>query len=119
MPASQTSLELPLLDISQPVSPSSLASLSVACKEWGFFLICNHGISTDLHMKLQHLASRIFMLPSEVKLQAGHASTVKTYTPHFIASPFYECLKVTGPDFYASAQSSSEAILNQPHEEFW
>ncbi|CAI9092246.1 OLC1v1027438C1 [Oldenlandia corymbosa var. corymbosa] len=114
MPASQASIELPILDISQPLSPSSLSSLSVACREWGFFLLCNHGISTELHKKVQSLSSRIFMLPPEVKLQAGHS----LYTPHFIASPFYECIKVSGPNFFASAQSSSEAILNEPYSDF-
>ncbi|KAL3521541.1 hypothetical protein ACH5RR_019690 [Cinchona calisaya] len=121
MPASQrtqTSIELPVLDISQTLSPSSLSSLSVACEEWGFFQLSNHGISPDLLKKLQFLSNHIFMLPSEVKLKAGPFSVIKTYTPHFIASPFYESLRVSGPDFFASAQNSSEAILNQSNSEF-
>ncbi|KAI7731928.1 hypothetical protein M8C21_032925, partial [Ambrosia artemisiifolia] len=44
---------------------------------------------------------------------------MKTYTPHFIASPFFESLRVSGPDFRASAQSSAEAVSNQSNSEFW
>ena len=118
MPASQTSVELPVLDISQPLSPSSLSSISVACKEWGFFQLSNHGICPDFLKRLQFLCNHIFMLPSDDKLKAGPSSETKTYTPHFIASPFYESLRVSGPDFFASAQSSSEALLNHPNPEF-
>ncbi|XP_027100958.1 gibberellin 20-oxidase-like protein [Coffea arabica] len=118
MPASQTSVELPVLDISQPLSPSSLSSISVACKEWGFFQLSNHGICPDFLKRLQFLCNHIFMLPSDDKLKAGPSSETKTYTPHFIASPFYESIRVSGPDFFASAQSSSEALLNRPNPEF-
>ncbi|PIN22263.1 Iron/ascorbate family oxidoreductase [Handroanthus impetiginosus] len=112
------SIELPIFDISKPLTSSSLSSLSLACKEWGFFQITNHGIPKDLCKKMQSLSSQIFNLPSEVKLKAGPLSAVKTYTPHFIASPFYESLRVSGPDFFASAQSSSQAMLNQSNYEF-
>ncbi|KAK6121710.1 hypothetical protein DH2020_044578 [Rehmannia glutinosa] len=112
------SVELPVFDISQPFNSSSISSLSVACREWGFFHITNHGISKDLSRKLHSCASQIFNLPSEVKHKAGPLSDVKTYTPHFIASPFYESLRVAGPDFFASAQSSSQALLNQSNSEF-
>ncbi|KAK3037191.1 hypothetical protein RJ639_030084 [Escallonia herrerae] len=117
MSESQTSLQLPVLDISQPLSPSTLSSLSVACKEWGFFHITNHGISKDLIRKLYSHSNHLFGLPSELKLNAGPSSTIKTYTPHFIASPFFESLRVSGPDFFASAQSSAE-VLRQPNSEF-
>lgn len=120
MPTSalQTSIELPVFDISKSINPSSLSSLSLGCKEWGFFHIINHGISKDLYNKLRLLSNDLFSLPYEHKLKAGPMSKVKTYTPRFIASPFFESLRVSGPDFCASAQSSVEAILNQPNSEF-
>ncbi|KAI7744984.1 hypothetical protein M8C21_003216, partial [Ambrosia artemisiifolia] len=88
------------------------------CKEWGFFHIINHGISKDLYSKLRSLSCQLFSLPDELKLKAGPVSNMKTYTPHFIASPFFESLRVSGPDFRASAQSSAEAVSNQPNSEF-
>ncbi|KAM0034260.1 putative gibberellin 3-beta-dioxygenase [Helianthus debilis subsp. tardiflorus] len=116
--ASQISKQLPVFDLSKPISPSSLTSLSLACKEWGFFHIINHGISKDLHSKLRALSCQLFSLPDELKLKAGPFSKTKTYTPHFIASPFFESLRVSGPDFHASARSSAEALFNQPNSEF-
>lgn len=119
MSDSQTSLELPVLDISQPIQPSSLSPIADACKEWGFFLIANHGIAKDLYDKLYALCNQFFSLPPDEKLKLGPFSSAKTYTPHFIASPFFESLRVSGPDFLASALSSADIILDQQKQEFW
>ncbi|KAL2556072.1 2-oxoglutarate (2OG) and Fe(II)-dependent oxygenase superfamily protein [Forsythia ovata] len=115
---SESPLDLPVFDISQPLTPSSLSSLSLACREWGFFHITNRGISKDFYKNIYLLSSHIFSLPPEVKLKAGPSSAIKTYTPQFIASPFFESLRVSGPDFFASAQSSSKVILNQSNDDF-
>lgn len=117
MSENQTSVQLPILDISQPFDESSLSSLSLACKDWGFFHILNHGVSKDLYKKLRMVSNRIFSLSHEVKYKLGPTSTLKTYTPHFIASPFFESFRVSGPNFFASAQASAEA-LNQQSSEF-
>ncbi|EOY22835.1 hypothetical protein QUC31_007947 [Theobroma cacao] len=118
MPETKTSVELPVFDLSQPLSPSSLSSLSLACREWGFFRITNHGVSKDLYRKLYSLSNHLFSLPDESKLKLGPTSSLKTYTPHFIASPFFESLRVSGPDFFASAQSSVDVLFEQPNSEF-
>ncbi|KAI6702497.1 hypothetical protein NL676_011633 [Syzygium grande] len=118
MSDSQTSLALPVLDISQPIQRSSLSPIADACKEWGFFLIANHGIAKDLYDKLYALCKQFFSLPPDEKLKLGPFSSAKTYTPHFIASPFFESLRVSGPDFLASAQSSANIILDQQKQEF-
>ncbi|KAF9685655.1 hypothetical protein SADUNF_Sadunf03G0077000 [Salix dunnii] len=115
MPESHSSIELPVFDISQPISPSCLSSLSLACNEWGFFHIINHGVSKDVYRKLHSLSTSIFSLPYESKIKLGPSSLVKTYTPHFIASPFFESLRVSGPDFFASAQSSSAVLPDHPN----
>lgn len=116
----QTYVELPVFDIgqSQPFDPSSLSSLLLACKEWGFFHITNHGISMELFKKLKSLSNSLFCLHSVSKLKAGPSSSLKTYTPHFIASPFFESFRVNGPDFFTSAQSSAELVFNHPYHEF-
>lgn len=115
----ETSLQLPLLDISQPLLPSTLSSLSKACSEWGFFLISNHGISKDLYNSLRALASQAFNVSSDVKLKLGPFSPAKTYTPHFIASPYFESLRVSGPDYYDSAKASTDVLFEQHNTEFW
>ncbi|XVE56408.1 hypothetical protein DITRI_Ditri04bG0006500 [Diplodiscus trichospermus] len=118
MPEPQTSVELPVFDVYQPLSPSSLSSLSLACREWGFFRITNHGVHNDLFRKLHYLSNNLFSLPNESKLKVGPTSPLKTYIPHFIASPFYESLMVSGPDFIASAQSSVDVLFDHPNSEF-
>ncbi|KAL1328953.1 hypothetical protein HN51_046127 [Arachis hypogaea] len=110
--------DLPILDISQPLEESSLESLSKACKEWGFFHIINHGISKDLCNQLHSLSKCLFSLPSDTKLKLGPFSNVKSYTPPFIASPFFESLRVNGPDFYLSAKSSEDVLFHRTNSKF-
>ncbi|CAN4111595.1 unnamed protein product [Withania somnifera] len=118
IPESRSPLQLPVLDISQPLNPSTLSSIAAACKEWGFFHVTNHGISNDLYSKISYLSKHIFNLPSETKLKAGPYSSLKTYTPHFIASPFFESLKVSGPDFSDSAKDSADTLAGEGNTEF-
>ncbi|KAL6981962.1 hypothetical protein U1Q18_023584 [Sarracenia purpurea var. burkii] len=117
---SQTSIQLPILDISQPFPPSSssLSSLSEACKEWGFFHITNHGVSKHLYNRIRSLSEHLFSLPNDTKIKLGPSSSMKTYTPHYIASPFFESLRVSGPDFTASAQSSADVLFDHHNSEF-
>ncbi|KAK9040141.1 hypothetical protein V6N11_015318 [Hibiscus sabdariffa] len=112
-----TCVELPVFDVSRPLSPSSLSSLSLACTRWGFFRITNHGVPKHLFTSLCSLSNHIFSLPNDSKLKLGPTSSLKNYTPPFIASPFYECLLVSGPDFFASAQSSVHVLFDHPNSE--
>ncbi|KAE8693997.1 putative pentatricopeptide repeat-containing protein [Hibiscus syriacus] len=118
MPEPHTFVELPVFDVSRPLSPSSLSSLSLACTQWGFFRITNHGVPKHLFTNLYSLSNRIFSLPNDSKLKLGPTSSLRSYTPHFIASPFYESLLVSGPDFFASAQSSVDVLFDHPNSEF-
>ncbi|OVA14030.1 Oxoglutarate/iron-dependent dioxygenase [Macleaya cordata] len=117
MSESHSSIQLPVLDISQPLT-SSFSSLCQACQEWGFFHITNHGISKDLYSRIYSLSKLLFSLPADSKLKLGPSTSVKTYTPHFIASPFFESFRVSGPDFLVSAKSSADVLFNPPNSEF-
>lgn len=114
----QISVELPVLDLSQPVELSFLSSLAHACQEWGFFYVTNHGISKTLFCEVCSLSKHIFSLPADSKLKLGPSSCLKTYTPHFIASPYFESLRVSGPDFFASAKNSADELFSQQNLEF-
>ena len=107
-----------MLDLSQPVNLSFLSSLSQACQEWGFFYVTNHGIPRNLFGKVCSLSKHIFSLPPDSKLKVGPSSCLKTYTPHFIASPYFESLIVSGPDFFASAKRSADELFCQQNFEF-
>lgn len=107
------SVQLPVLDLSRPVELSFLSSLSKACQEWGFFYVTNHGISTSLLHEVRFLSEQVFDQSLDSKLKLGPFSTLKTYTPHFIASPYFESLRVSGPDFSASAKASADELWSQ------
>lgn len=112
------SVQLPVLDLTQPTESSFLSSLSQACQEWGFFYVTNHGIPQNLFYKVRSLSSDLFSLPPDTKLKLGPSSCIKTYTPHFIASPYFESLRVSGPDFSASAKASANELFGQEKSEF-
>ncbi|KAJ8768534.1 hypothetical protein K2173_022638 [Erythroxylum novogranatense] len=112
------SAKLPVLDLSQPAERSFLSSLALACQEWGFFYITGHGISKDLLTKIYMKSKHIFNLPIESKQKLGPTSCLKTYTPHFIASPYFECLRISGPDFFSSAKSCADELLNEDSSGF-
>ncbi|KAL2330302.1 hypothetical protein Fmac_017883 [Flemingia macrophylla] len=110
--------DIPTFDLSQPLHASSLSSLLMASKDWGFFHIINHGISKDLCIQIKSLSKHLFNLPCDTKLRLGPFSSLKSYTPHFIASPLFESLRVNGPNFYVSANSSSEILFDKNDSKF-
>lgn len=109
---------IPILDLSQPLQPCSLSSLYNASKDWGLFHIINHGISKDLCSQIQTLSKHLFTLPSKTKLRLGPLSSLNSYTPLFIASPFFESLRVNGPNFYVSADNSAEILFDKKDSKF-
>ncbi|KAI4376149.1 hypothetical protein MLD38_013940 [Melastoma candidum] len=110
MTKEQLPVHLPVLDLAQPVEMSFLSSLSRACHEWGFFYVTNHGVPDDIFSTICSLSKAIFSLPPELKLKLGPDSGIKSYTPRFIASPYFESLLVSGSDFYSSAKASSDEL---------
>ncbi|CAN7119113.1 unnamed protein product [Brassica rapa subsp. narinosa] len=106
-----SSLQLPVLDLTQPIQSSVLSSLSQACKEWGFFYVTNHGISREMFRRIYSLSRDVFSAPLDSKLKLGPFS----YTPRHIASPYFESLVVSGPDFSGSAKASAD-VLFQDHD---
>ncbi|XP_031502664.1 gibberellin 20-oxidase-like protein [Nymphaea colorata] len=110
---------LDMADAQGHQSPSTLASLSHACQEWGFFRVANHGIPRELLGCVSSLSKELFSLPPHSKDKAGPSSSLKTYTPPFIVSPFFESFRVSGPDFAGSAKSTAERLLEEPRAEFW
>lgn len=64
--------EIPVIDfqnylVSGELSEPELASLHLACKDWGFFQLVNHGISTSLVEKMKREVEEFFILPMEEK----------------------------------------------------
>ncbi|KAH7517920.1 protein DMR6-LIKE OXYGENASE 1 [Ziziphus jujuba] len=61
---------IPTIDLSALTLADThkLASeIGLACQEWGFFQIINHGVPLDLQRKVEKVAREFFELPSEEK----------------------------------------------------
>ncbi|TXG58396.1 hypothetical protein EZV62_016225 [Acer yangbiense] len=61
-------LNLPIIDFSQLVGPNRsqvLKSLSIACEQYGFFQVVNHGITNDVINNMIDVSTRFFALPFE------------------------------------------------------
>ncbi|RDX77974.1 Protein SRG1, partial [Mucuna pruriens] len=61
--------EIPVLDLAllSNGNTEELSKLDLACKEWGFFQIVNHGVQKELLQKMKDAASEFFKLPIEEK----------------------------------------------------
>ncbi|PRQ59455.1 putative anthocyanidin synthase [Rosa chinensis] len=81
-----TDANIPIIDF-QPLLSSdngddglraaTLAKISEACREWGFFQIVNHGVSPELLDQTQKVWREFFHLPMEMK--QAYANSPKTY----------------------------------------
>ncbi|GMH05183.1 hypothetical protein Nepgr_007023 [Nepenthes gracilis] len=67
------SLSIPVIDAQRLTvgedRDSELEKLHSACKEWGLFMLVNHGIGTSLLAKLKHEIEEFFKLPLEEKMK--------------------------------------------------
>ncbi|KAJ6804404.1 S-norcoclaurine synthase 1-like [Iris pallida] len=60
--------ELPVIDLAQAqLSPEESAKLGLACEEWGFFQLINHGVPTELIENIKMDIVEFFKLPIEEK----------------------------------------------------
>lgn len=71
--------EIPVVDLQKLLadddsSSSELHKLDSACKEWGFFQLINHGVSTSLIEEVKIEMEKFFHLPKEEKEKFGQAA---------------------------------------------
>ncbi|EES04177.1 hypothetical protein BDA96_03G450100 [Sorghum bicolor] len=59
---------IPVIDVGDlPRGDDELDKLRLACEEWGFFQVVNHGIAHELLDEMEKLTREFFMLPLEEK----------------------------------------------------
>ncbi|CAI8585652.1 unnamed protein product [Vicia faba] len=59
--------EIPVIDLSETSQENLILKIGKACEKWGFFQIINHGISSDLILKVEKEAKKFFELSMEEK----------------------------------------------------
>ncbi|XP_023761102.1 protein SRG1 [Lactuca sativa] len=88
---SSTLLEVPVIDMQLLLSKDSsnleLGRLHLACKDWGFFQMINHGVSYSLLEKMKEETQEFFNLPMEEKKKFWQdAGDIEGYGQAFVVS---------------------------------
>ncbi|WVZ67500.1 hypothetical protein U9M48_016567 [Paspalum notatum var. saurae] len=58
---------IPVIDVGELPGDDELNKLRLACEEWGFFQVVNHGVEEELLDEMENLTREFFMLPLEEK----------------------------------------------------
>ena len=77
-------LQLPTIDLaaafdSRHEKADALIAIGEACKDKGFIIITNHGISLELQTKMFEQAKRFFDLPLEQKLAVDESLSSRSH----------------------------------------
>lgn len=76
-------VNIPIIDLGglfgddEEVKRSIMEEISIACKEWGFFQVINHGVREELMDQARENWRQFFHLPMEMK--QAYANSPKTY----------------------------------------
>ncbi|KAJ1702279.1 hypothetical protein LUZ63_002058 [Rhynchospora breviuscula] len=90
--ASTDDIELPVIDlaklIDQEFSNEEASKLHLACQEWGFFQLVNHGVPEDLMEGLKVDIAEFFSKPLEEKMayKQDNDGTIQGYGQVFVLS---------------------------------
>ncbi|KAG1363190.1 S-norcoclaurine synthase 1 [Cocos nucifera] len=86
---SHLSSAIPVIDLSLLSSghKDELNELDVACRDWGFFQIINHGIATEVLQNVKCAAAKFFELPLEEKKKYSMAmNDIQGYGQVYVVS---------------------------------
>ena len=76
-------VNIPIIDLTglsedeNTLPATTLDQISLACREWGFFQVVNHGVSPGLMDRAREAWRSFFHLPMEIK--QAYANSPKTY----------------------------------------
>ncbi|KAH9328415.1 hypothetical protein KI387_000523, partial [Taxus chinensis] len=90
---SPAAIQIPVIDMGKIVSGDhnnrqhEMVKLSMACQEWGFFQVLNHGIDKGLLQRIKNVVMEFFKLPLQEKEKyAMMPGTIQGYGHGFIFS---------------------------------
>ncbi|MQL88578.1 hypothetical protein Taro_021146 [Colocasia esculenta] len=76
-------LELAVVDFSSNDRASTAKSIRLACLEYGFFYLVNHGIGQEILGKVFEESKKFFSLPPSEKMKLELNQGHRGYTPPF------------------------------------
>ncbi|TYH51750.1 hypothetical protein ES332_D10G300000v1 [Gossypium tomentosum] len=83
------SLQVPVIDFSMLAQKDAneIRKLDLACKEWGFFQIINHGVREEIMVNMKAAMAAFFELPFQEKSKcAKGANEIQGYGQNFVVS---------------------------------
>ncbi|WRX17241.1 Oxoglutarate/iron-dependent dioxygenase - like 10 [Theobroma cacao] len=81
------SLEIPVIDMSKLGHADELEKLHLACKDWGFFQLINHGVGDEVIEKMKIDIQEFFELPLEEKMACAQLpNNIEGYGQAFVVS---------------------------------
>ncbi|XP_062186658.1 2-oxoglutarate-dependent dioxygenase 11-like [Phragmites australis] len=83
--------EVPVIDLARLLHPDSVeeeaARLRLACEDWGFFQLVNHGIQEDIITNIRSDIQKFFHLPLEMKnAYSQRPGDIQGYGQSFVVS---------------------------------
>ncbi|CAF2022145.1 hypothetical protein Bca4012_079800 [Brassica carinata] len=113
----ETSLVLPIVDISSPDKITTARLIRRACVEHGFFYVKNHGIPEELMEGVFRESKRFFNLQLEDKMDSLHRDFLG-YTPLY-AEKLDTSLTTIGDSKESFFLGSSEGVRGQRYPNQW
>ncbi|KAE8726238.1 putative Senescence-related protein 1 [Hibiscus syriacus] len=105
--------QVPVLDMQKLLSQQELEQLHHACKEWGFFQLINHGVSSSLVEKMKMEVQRFFNLPmQEKKLLWQKPDEIEGFGQAFV---FSEDQKLNWADMFYMITLPTESLGMDPN----
>ncbi|KAK8603830.1 hypothetical protein V6N13_096299 [Hibiscus sabdariffa] len=81
------SLQIPVIDMSKLDHDDEQKKLHLACKDWGFFQLVNHGVADEVIEKMKMDTQEFFSLPLEEKMACAQIPNhIEGYGQAFVVS---------------------------------
>ncbi|XVF13560.1 hypothetical protein REPUB_Repub08aG0217700 [Reevesia pubescens] len=81
------SLKIPVIDMSKLDHDDEIKKLHLACRDWGFFQLINHGVGNEVMEKMKIDVQEFFKLPLEEKMAfAQLPNNIEGYGQAFVVS---------------------------------
>ncbi|XAR66650.1 Thebaine 6-O-demethylase [Bertholletia excelsa] len=113
-----SSPDIPVIDLQGLLSSDSMNSelekLHSACKEWGFFQLINHGISSAMVEKVKQEIEDLFNLPMEEKKSCGKSQVLRAEERELMEGGLMQALRI---NYYPPCPKPELVLGVTPHSD--